>query len=129
MTIEEAVQLVIQAGAIGSDGEALVLDMGQPVLIAEVARLMVAKAKRHVGIEYTGLRPGEKLHEVLLAQGEVDSRPAHHLISHVPVPALRPSLARAIDVLTEPDRLISHLADLAGAQRADAGRRDGPSST
>ena len=67
MTIEEAVQLVIQAGAIGRNGEALVLDMGKPVVIAEVARLMAARSDRRIAIEFTGLRPGEKLHEVLLA--------------------------------------------------------------
>jgi len=82
MTIEEAVQLVIQAGAIGNDGEALVLDMGKPVVIAEVARLMAARSDRRISIEFTGLRPGEKLHEVLLAEGEDDLRPSHPLISH-----------------------------------------------
>ena len=88
MTIEEAVQLVIQAGAIGDNGEALVLDMGEPVRIADVARQLVAQAPRPVEIVYTGLRPGEKLHEDLLGTWEVDVRPRHPLISHVPVPAL-----------------------------------------
>ena len=88
MTVEEAVQLVIQAGAVGRDGEALVLDMGEPVLIDDVARRLVAQAERPVAIEYTGLRPGEKMHESLLGVGEMDHRPAHPLISHVPVPPL-----------------------------------------
>ncbi|HEY6530971.1 MAG TPA: nucleoside-diphosphate sugar epimerase/dehydratase, partial [Acidimicrobiales bacterium] len=91
MTISEAVQLVVQAGAVGDDGEALVLDMGEPVRIADVARQLAAQAPRPIEIVYTGLRQGEKLHEVLLAEGEVDERPAHPLISHVPVPALHPS--------------------------------------
>jgi len=88
MTVQEAVQLVIQAGAVGRDGEALVLDMGEPVRIADVARRLAAEAPRPVEIVYTGLRPGEKLHEVLLGADEADDRPAHPLISHVPVPPL-----------------------------------------
>jgi FlaA1/EpsC-like NDP-sugar epimerase len=115
MTIEEAVQLVVQAGAIGRDGEVLVLDMGKPVVIAEVARLLADRAERPVAIEFTGLRPGEKLHEVLLAKGEVDLRPAHPLISQVPAPALEPFDARSIDVGAGTHQLIADLADLAGA--------------
>ncbi len=65
MTVEEAVQLVIQAGALGADGEALVLDMGEPVRIDDVAKRLIAEADRPIEIVYTGLRPGEKLHEVL----------------------------------------------------------------
>jgi FlaA1/EpsC-like NDP-sugar epimerase len=95
MTVEEAVQLVIQAGAIGRPGEALVLDMGKPVSIAEVARLIAARSERPVSIEFTGLRPGEKLHEVLLGAGEVDIRPAHPLISQVEVPPLHPARRRS----------------------------------
>ena len=102
MTVEEAVQLVIQAGAIGRPGEALVLDMGKPVSIAEVARLIAAQSERPVSIEFTGLRPGEKLHEVLLGAGEVDIRPAHPLISQVEVPPLDPARGRAIDVNLRP---------------------------
>ncbi|MDQ4069469.1 MAG: polysaccharide biosynthesis protein [Actinomycetota bacterium] len=113
MTTEEAVQLVIQAGAIGGDGEALVLDMGQPVLIAEVARLMAARSDRRISIEYTGLRPGEKLHEVLLADDEVDARPAHPLISQVPVPPLEPVLVRSIDASAGREQVMGELARLA----------------
>jgi FlaA1/EpsC-like NDP-sugar epimerase len=88
MTVEESVQLVIQAGAVGRDGEALVLDMGQPVRIDDVARRLAAESDRPIEITYTGLRRGEKLHEVLLGEGEIDRRPAHPLISHVSVPPL-----------------------------------------
>lgn len=91
MTVEEAVRLVIQAGAVGRPGEALVLDMGQPVRIADVARRLVARSGRTVEIQYTGLRSGEKLHESLFGAGEVDERPYHELISHVAVPALSPA--------------------------------------
>src|SRR5664280_345322 len=97
MTVQEAVQLVIQAGAIGQDGEALVLDMGKPVSIDEVARLLAARAATPVEIVYTGLRPGEKLHEDLLAVGELDVRPVHPLISHVSVPPLDPVTALELD--------------------------------
>jgi FlaA1/EpsC-like NDP-sugar epimerase len=90
MTATEAVQLVIQAGAVGNDGEALVLDMGEPVRIDDVARRLATQAERRIEIVYTGLRPGEKLHEILLGAGEVDSRPAHARISHVNVPASAP---------------------------------------
>ena len=96
MTVNEAVQLVIQAGAIGAPGEVLVLDMGKPVRIADVADRLVRQSGRPIRIIYTGLRPGEKLHEELLGDGEPDVRPRHPLISHVPVPALTPdSLADA----------------------------------
>jgi len=85
MTIEEAVQLVIQAGTIGRNGEALVLDMGDPIRIADVAQQLIAQADRPVEIVYTGLKPGEKMHETLFAADEIDDRRAHPLISHVGV--------------------------------------------
>jgi FlaA1/EpsC-like NDP-sugar epimerase len=90
MTIPEACQLVLQSAAIGSGGEALVLDMGAPVNIANVARLLISRAQRSdVEIVYTGLRAGEKLHEELFAAAEVsDYRPSHPLVSHVSVPPL-----------------------------------------
>jgi FlaA1/EpsC-like NDP-sugar epimerase len=86
MTVPEAVQLVIQAGAIGRDGEALVLDMGRPVRIAEVARQLIELSDRTIPVVYTGLRPGEKLHEDLLGVGESGIRRVHPLIEHVAVP-------------------------------------------
>lgn len=88
MTIPEAVQLVVQAGAIGAEGEALVLDMGSPVRIADVAAQLIKMEGRPIGIRYTGLRPGEKLHEELFGAGERDERRVHPLISHVSVPPL-----------------------------------------
>jgi len=90
MTAQEAVQLVIQAGAIGRDGEALVLDMGEPVRIEQVARQLIAHAGRPINIEYTGLRPGEKLHEVLLSPDEIGTVGSHPLISHMTVPPTAP---------------------------------------
>jgi FlaA1/EpsC-like NDP-sugar epimerase len=106
MTIPEAVQLVIQAGAIGQSGEVLVLDMGEPVRIYDVARRLIAQTHRDIRIVFTGLRPGEKVHEDLFAAGEVDRRPHHPLISHVIAPALDPTevvqaSARAVTWMAE----------------------------
>ncbi|MEJ2347373.1 MAG: polysaccharide biosynthesis protein, partial [Gammaproteobacteria bacterium] len=76
MTIPEAAQLVLQAGSMGQGGDVFVLDMGEPVRIAELARRMIglmgldmaddAHPDGDIAIEYTGLRPGEKLYEELL---------------------------------------------------------------
>jgi FlaA1/EpsC-like NDP-sugar epimerase len=113
MTVEEAVQLVVQAGAIGRPGEALVLDMGEPVRINDVARRLAARASRPVKVAYTGLRPGEKLHEQLLGLGEADSRPIHPLISHVCVPPLDPAQVLEIDVSGTREAIVAQLAALA----------------
>jgi len=113
MTVEEAVQLVIQAGAVGGDGEALVLDMGEPVKIDDVARRLAAEAERHVEIVYTGLRPGEKLHEVLLGADEIDRRPAHPFISHVSVPTMSVETVRAIVEGSDEVALSNELSQLA----------------
>ena len=112
MTVQEAVQLVIQAAALGAGGEALVLDMGSPVRIDELAHQLAAQAERPVEFVYTGLRPGEKLHEELFGDGETDLRPLHPLISHVSVPPLDPALALALDVRSAPAALVGQLADL-----------------
>ena len=70
MTIPEAARLVLQAAAIGESGQVLVLDMGEPVKIVDLARdliRMAGHAPDEIAIEFTGLRPGEKLYEELLA--------------------------------------------------------------
>lgn len=90
MTIPEASELVIQAGAIGSDGEVLVLDMGEPVKILDVARRLVTHSGRDIDIVFTGLRANEKMHEDLFSENEDGSRPHHPLISHVRVPPFNP---------------------------------------
>jgi FlaA1/EpsC-like NDP-sugar epimerase len=94
MTISEAVQLVIQAATIGSPGEVLVLDMGEPARIADLAELLMTISGRRSPIVYTGLGRGEKLHEVLFGAGEHDHRPIHPAISHVSVPPLAPETVR-----------------------------------
>lgn len=105
MTVTEAVQLVIQAGAIGETGEVLVLDMGRPVAIQEVAEQLIELSGRAVDIVYTGLRPGEKLEEECFADGEIDRRPQHPMISHVRVPSYRAEEAWALDPY-RPDPLV-----------------------
>ncbi|MGN9777404.1 polysaccharide biosynthesis protein [Micromonospora sp. H33] len=110
MTVQEAVQLVLQAAEIGRDGEALVLDMGEPVRIADLARQMAEQAASSVPIVYTGLRPGEKLHEDLLGSGETDTRPLHPLISHVSVPALDPMEVSGLDPYDDAEKVIAQLA-------------------
>lgn len=90
MTIPEACQLVVQAGGIGKPAEVLILDMGQPVKILDVAERMVEMSGKQIEIVYTGLRPGEKLHEELIGAGESDERPVHPKISHARVDDLDP---------------------------------------
>ena len=91
MTIPEACQLVVQAGGIGRPGEVLILDMGVPVRILDIAQRMIAMSGKNIEIIYTGLRQGEKLHEELLGDSESDSRPLHPKISHAVVAGLDPS--------------------------------------
>jgi FlaA1/EpsC-like NDP-sugar epimerase len=113
MTVQEAVRLVVQAGAVESTGEVLVLDMGEPVRIADVARRLAANADRHIQVVYTGLRPGEKLHEVLLGPGERDTRPHHPLLSQVPVPPLDGAVLSLLDPAAPRHDLIAVLRWLA----------------
>ncbi|MBT1018316.1 polysaccharide biosynthesis protein [Canibacter sp. lx-72] len=90
MTIPEACQLVMQAGAIGQSGEVLILDMGEPVKIIDIARRMIAQSGKNIELVYTGLRQGEKLHEELIGTGESNERPYHPKISHARVDVLDP---------------------------------------
>jgi dTDP-glucose 4,6-dehydratase len=90
MTIPESCELVLQAGAIGDAGDVLVLDMGEPVRIVDVARRLIAESKKDIDVVYTGLRPGEKLHEALFSSDEERTPSGHELIARVEVPALDP---------------------------------------
>nr|WP_228386280.1 nucleoside-diphosphate sugar epimerase/dehydratase [Ornithinicoccus halotolerans] len=118
MLIPEACQLVLQAAAIGQDGEVMVLDMGTPVKIADVARTLIEMSGRNdVDVEYTGLRPGEKLTEILFTDGEERRPTSHKLVSAVDVPALHPH-----EALNAPrdgaDTVHAWLTQHAGAQRS-----------
>ena len=84
MTIPEASQLVLQAGSMGQGGEIFLLDMGEPVKIVKLAedliRLSGLKPYEDINIEFTGLRPGEKLYEELLLAGEDVNTTSHKKI-------------------------------------------------
>jgi FlaA1/EpsC-like NDP-sugar epimerase len=107
MTIPEAASLVIQAGAIGGEGHVFVLDMGEPVKIVDLADQMIrlsGKDASEIGVEYVGVRPGEKLHEQLWGDGE-------HVVA-TPHPKIRRVSGPVVDAvwleeeLRELDRLI-----------------------
>lgn len=90
MTIPEACQLVIQAGGIGRPGEVLILDMGTPVSILDVAKRMIAMSGKRIEIVFTGMRNGEKLHEELIGDHEELERPYHEKISHTSAKPITP---------------------------------------
>ena len=105
MTIPEACQLVLEAGAIGSGGEVFVFDMGDPVKIKDLAvnmiRLSGLVEDQDIKIEYSGLRPGEKLYEELLTDKE-DLLPSHNpLIFKAKKETLAATLASGIAILLE----------------------------
>ncbi|MBK8321964.1 MAG: polysaccharide biosynthesis protein [Betaproteobacteria bacterium] len=110
MSIPEAAQLVLQAGCMGLGGEIFVMDMGEPVRIVDLARDMIRLAEQseeEVRIVYTGLRPGEKLFEELLADDE-HTRPTPH--PKLRVAKAREAVAAWLDELLpwlEQDRVVS----------------------
>nr|WP_090444645.1 nucleoside-diphosphate sugar epimerase/dehydratase [Pseudomonas benzenivorans] len=116
MTIPEAAQLVIQAGAMGQGGDVFVLDMGQPVKIVDLAEKMIhlsglsvrSEKNPHgdIAVEFTGLRPGEKLYEELLIGDNVS--PTDH-----------PMIMRANEECLSWDAFKKVLADLLGAVECD----------
>ncbi|MFZ7338388.1 polysaccharide biosynthesis protein, partial [Comamonas jiangduensis] len=118
MTIPEAAQLVLQAGAMGEGGDVFVLDMGKPVKIVDLARRMIrlsgmtvkddAHASGDIEIKVVGLRPGEKLYEELL-------------IGDSPEVTAHPRIMKAHEQFLTWDQLLPHLLTLrAAAKAADA---------
>ncbi|MCX8006496.1 MAG: polysaccharide biosynthesis protein [Coriobacteriia bacterium] len=106
MTIPEAARLVLQAQAIGRSGDVFVLEMGEPVRIADLARKMIALSGVPAEIEFVGLRPGEKLHESLVCGAEEL------------VPTERPKILR-VSASTAPDAgFATTLAELVAAAQA-----------
>jgi FlaA1/EpsC-like NDP-sugar epimerase len=85
MTVSEAVHLVLQSVLVGQHGETLILDMGEPVRIADIAKRMIEVSGRPIEIVYTGLRPGEKLHETLYIASENVGDRKHKFIMHARV--------------------------------------------
>ena len=117
MTIPEAAQLVIQAGSMGQGGDVFVLDMGQPVKIAELAEKLIhlsglsVRSEKcphgDIAIEYTGLRPGEKLYEELLI-GDNVSATEHPMImraneEHLDWDVLKDRLAKLLKAVDNDD--------------------------
>jgi FlaA1/EpsC-like NDP-sugar epimerase len=106
MTIPEASQLVMQAGAIGQGGEIFVLDMGQPIKILDLAREMIRRAglreAEDLQIQFTGMRPGEKLYEELSCDDEQTAPTSHPRIHVWKLPrASAPQVQRMLEVLGE----------------------------
>lgn len=119
MTIPEAAQLVIQAGAMATGGDVFVLDMGQPVKIAQLARHMIELSglevkdeqnpEGDIAIEVTGLRPGEKLYEELL-------------IGENPNPTSHPRILKAHEEFLPLEQLKTHLEGLENTMAQDGGQ-------
>ncbi|MHB8353689.1 MAG: polysaccharide biosynthesis protein [Burkholderiales bacterium] len=105
MSIHEAVELVIQAGSLAHGGEIFLLDMGEPVRIADLARNMIRLAgygQNDIEIVYTGLRPGEKLFEELLIASSKAMSTAHPKVMQADEPCMtRAALQSAVSQLRE----------------------------
>lgn len=116
MTIPEAAQLVLQAGLMGRSGQIFVLDMGEPVRIVELARMLIrlsGKTEQEIPITYSGLRPGEKLYEELLANDETTE----------PTPHAKLRIAKTAGPLPEVEEVVAWL-QAAGAQPEPRALRD-----
>ncbi len=133
MTIPEAAQLVVQAGRMGLSGQIFVLDMGEPVKIVELARLLIrlsGRTEAEVPIVFTGLRPGEKLFEEWLANDETTSATKHPQLrvvrqgEHAQTALDIAQLQRWIDELgpqPQPDQLRAGLHDYVPEYRPRGG--------
>ena len=136
MTIPEAVSLVVQAGGMGASGQVFVLDMGRPVRILELAQNMIRLSGKEPGrdieIVYSGIRPGEKLHEELWGEHETVAPTEHPKIRKLTCPAIDPrwldnelaALSKLVDA-GDVDGVTNRLAKTArGAQRLKTKRAD-----
>jgi FlaA1/EpsC-like NDP-sugar epimerase len=128
MLIPEACQLVLQSSAIGRDGQAMVLDMGQPVRIVDVAKTLIdMSGNGDIDMIFTGLRPGEKLSEELFMTGERQQTTDHPLVSAVSVPSLSPREATEGDAVgleyVDVHHFLSQLAAYQVESQATSARR------
>ncbi|QGN57945.1 nucleoside-diphosphate sugar epimerase/dehydratase [Nostocoides sp. HKS02] len=120
MLIPEACQLVLEAASIGTDGEVMVLEMGEQVKIVDVAETLIRMSgRRDIDIVYTGLRPGEKLGEELFSHHEQRQNTSHPLVSNVSVPGISSDLV-SDTVLTSHDAAASWMRTEAATDTASA---------
>lgn len=106
MTIPEACQLVLQAAVVGASGETMVLDMGEPIRISDVAKTLIEQSGRNIEIVYTGLRENEKLSEELFDESEHPTvGEKHEALSGVWVPPMRLDGRLDTKSLTHPEAL------------------------
>ena len=117
MTIPEASRLVLQAGAVAQGGEVFVLDMGKPVRIVDLAKNLIrlsGKKEDEIGIEFMGIRPGEKLFEELLNENEIHPEQVYEKIYRGKVGSLEYKLlSDLIDGLLNKELPISELIKFA----------------
>lgn len=123
MTIPEACQLVLEAGSMGNGGEIFVFDMGQPVKIADLARKMIKlsglEPEDDIKIEYSGLRPGEKLYEELLNNAENTMATYHEKILIAKTRTLEYStLSKQIEALIRPAKNQESVVEVVAAMKA-----------
>lgn len=123
MTIPEACQLVLEAGSMGNGGEIFVFDMGQPVKIADLARKMIKlsglEPEDDIKIEYSGLRPGEKLYEELLNNAENTMATYHEKILIAKTRTLEyDSLSLQIEALITPAKNQESVVEVVAAMKA-----------
>lgn len=143
MTIPEAAQLIIQAGALAQGGEIFVLDMGEPVRITDLAETMIRlsgyEPGRDIEIVFTGVRPGEKLHEELFTEGERKEATRHERIFVARMNGHEnggPGLRALLAALSRPDFFVGSreeaaqllrlvLPDFRAAEETETGRTAG----
>lgn len=123
MTIPEASQLVMQAGAMAKSGELFVLDMGKPVKIYDLAVNMIKLSgftpEVDIGIEEIGLRPGEKLYEELLMKSETLDKTASDMIFvERDTPLSRREVDKKLDILSKAVELADNEGDISAVRRA-----------
>jgi FlaA1/EpsC-like NDP-sugar epimerase len=95
---------------IGNNGDALILDMGKPVRINDVAKQMIKQSRKDIKIIYSGLRPGEKLREQLIGPSEIIAPTSHKLITRAPVPQIIGDFFAPTDIPTTPDKQVDLLS-------------------